>query len=294
MVRASLTALLVGSREQRLVLQVDGYGMRIALAVVTSVAILALTACGSDEPEVPQVSPSDAEASVAAPQSESPTEEPEGPSDEELRQFVELINTNQPDDMKRALDLTAPGSAASAVVTVWHARYTAGQQAGYELPEPREVTGGDGRFKVCSNEPPCQAFGAFKAQGDLVADFAIDGKRIKDRVILGSKTKYKIGDLATARLIGSYKFASDGSLGIYLEVTTRADVILGWDSDGYVGPDGAQVGMTEVTVPGTLRSGARAIIAYYFPTAELGGDLFITAVEDGGAQRDEDATIPTG
>lgn len=268
--------------------------MRTLAAVVSTVAILALAACGGDEPEVPQVSPSEAEASVAAPQSESPTEEPEGPSDEELRQFVELVSTSQPDDIKRALDLTAPGSAAHAVVTVWHARYTAGQQAGYDLPEPREVTGSDGRFKVCADEPSCQTYGAFKAQGDLIADFAIDGKRIKDRVVLGSKTKYKIGDLATARLIGSYKFASDGSLGIYLEVTTRADVILGWDSDAYVGPDGAQVGMTEATVPGTLRSGASAIVAYYFPPAELGGELFITAVEDGGAQRDEDATIPTG
>jgi hypothetical protein len=273
-------------------------GMRIALAVVSSVALIALTACSNDEPEVPQVSPREAEASVAVPPIESPAEEPEGPSDEDLRQFVELVSTNQPNDMKRALDLTAPDSAARAVVTVWNARYTATQQAGYDLPEPRTVTDGDGdgdgSFEVCSKEPPCQTYSAFTAQGDLIADFAIDGKRIRDRVILGSKKKYTIGDLATARLIGSYKFASDGSLGIFLEVTARADVTFGWDSDAYVGPDGAQVGTNAVEGPGTLRSGARAIVAYYFPKAQLGGDLFITAVEDGGAQRDENATIQTG
>lgn len=268
--------------------------MRIALAVVSSVALIALTACSSDEPGVTQVSPSEADASEVDPPSESPAEEQEGPSEEDLRQFVELLTTNQPDDVKRALDLTAPGSSARAVVVVYTARYTATEQAGNDLGEPRTVTGGDGSFEVCSKEPPCQTFEDFKAQGDLIADFSIDGKRIRDQVILGSKKMYSIGDLATARLIGSYKFVSDGSLGIFLEVNARAAVTFGWDSDAYVGPDGAQVGMNGMEGPGTLRSGASAIVAYYFPKAELGGDLFITAVEDGGAQRDEQATIQTG
>lgn len=268
--------------------------MRIAHAVISSVTLIALAACGSDEPDAQQVPPSEAEASVAGSASESPTEEPQGPSDEALRQFVELVSTNQPDDMKRALDLTAPDSAARAVVTVWHARYTATQQAGYDLGDPRTVGGGDGSFDVCSKEPPCQTYSAFKSQGDLIADFAIEGKRMRDQVILGSKKKYAVGDLATARLIGSYKFASDGSLGIFLEVTAHADVTLGWETDAYVAPDGAQVSMNGVEVPGTLRPGARATVAYYFPRAQLGGDMFITAVEDGGAQRDENVTIETG
>lgn len=284
----------ISEQQQRGVASWSMSAMRIAHAVLSSAAILALTACGSDGPEVPQANRSEAEASVAVPQNESPTEEPDGPSADELRQFVELVNTNQPDDMKRALKFTAPASAARAVVTIWHARFTSGQQAGFDLPDARAVSGRDGRFEVCSNETPCQTYGAFKAQGDLIADFAIDGKRIRDLVILGSKEQHPLGDLATARLIGSYKFASDGSLGIFLEITARADVTFGWDSDGYVAPDGAQVGTNSFTGPSTLRSGARATVAYYLPTAQLGGDLFITAVEDGGAQRHENATIHTG
>jgi len=269
-------------------------GMRIALAVVSAAALLALAACSSDEPEVPQVSGSEASASVAG-QSETPSEEPPpGPTNEDLRRFVELAVSGNPTDLERAKRMTAPESGARAVITVWHARYSAAQQAGYDLPEQDTVNGGDGAFEVCSKEPPCQTWNGFKAKGDLIADFAIDRERMRERVILGSKKKYEFGGLATARLIGSYRFVSDGSLGIYLEVTARADVTFGWDSDAYVGPNGAQVGIAEVTVPGTLRSGATAIIAYYLPTAELGGDLFLTAVEDGGAQRDEDATIHTG
>jgi hypothetical protein len=271
--------------------------MRIGPALVSIVAMVALTACGSNnEPSASQVSTNEAEASVAAPEPESPSEGPvesEAPTDDDLRKFVDLISTNQPTDLKRALKLTAPGSAAHSVVTVWHARYAAGEQAGFELPEPRTVTGSDGSFDVCSTDS-CQTYGTFLAQGPLIADFALDGKRIRDRVILGSKKVYSIGDLATARLIGSYRFVSDGSLAVYLEVTARTNVTFGWSGDSYVGPDGAQVGMTEATSPGTLRPGARAIIAYYFPTARLGGDIFITAVEDGGAQRDVDVTIPTG
>jgi len=84
-------------------------------------------------------------------------------------------------------------------------------------------------------------FADFKAQGDLIADFSIDGNRMKNRVILGSNKTFPLGDLATARLIGSYKFSSDGSLGIFLEVSAKANVTFGWDSDAYVGPNGAQV-----------------------------------------------------
>lgn len=268
--------------------------MRIAQVVVSSIALVVLTACSSDDPEVPQVSPSEAEASVVNTPSETPAQEPTGPSDEDLRQFIDLVNTNRPDDVKKALAFTAPDSAARAVVTVWQARYTATEQAGYDLGEPSTVTGGEGSFEVCSKEPPCQTWGVFKAQGDLIADFAIDGKPMQDRVILGSKKKIKIGDLGTARLIGSYKFVSNGGVSVFLEVNASADVTFGWDSDAYVAPDGAQVGTSAVEGPGTLRSGARAIVAYYFPKAQLGGDLFITAVEDGGAQRDENVTIQTG
>ena len=147
---------------------------------------------------------------------------------------------------------------------------------------------------MCLKKPPCQTWSGFRAEGDLIADFAIDKKRMRGRVVLGTKKQYQIGDWATARLIGSYKFVSNGGVGIYLEVTAKTDVTLGWDSDAYVGPDGAQVGMSGIEAPGTLRSGARATVGYYFPEAELGGDLYMLAVEDGGAQRDENMTINTG
>lgn len=267
--------------------------MRTRVSVLLSTFVFALTACGGDDSPAPQVAPSEAEASVAASPSESTVEEPKGPSDDDLRQFVQAITETQPDEVKQALDLTAPGSAARAIATVFVARWTAAQQAGFDLPEASSITGEDGRFEAC-REDSCQVFADFKAQGDLIADFSIDGNRMKNRVILGSNKTFPLGDLATARLIGSYKFSSDGSLGIFLEVSAKANVTFGWDSDAYVGPNGAQVGINEVTVPGTLRAGGRAIVAYYLPTAELGGDLFVTAVEDGGAQRDVTTTIPTG
>src|SRR5215207_10159123 len=106
------------------------FGMRIVLAAVSTVAILALAACSSDEPEVPQVAPSEADASVADSPSESASEEPVGPTDEDLRRFVELVSTDRPDGALQALKMTAKGSSARAVVTVWHARYTASQTAG--------------------------------------------------------------------------------------------------------------------------------------------------------------------
>lgn len=268
--------------------------MRTSLAVISSVAILALTACGGDDPEeVGQVAPGETKASVADPPSEAASEVPVGPTDEDLRQFVELLSTNQPNDVMQALKMTSKGSAAHAVLTVWNARDTASQTAGNDSSEPSTIAGSDGSFEVCSKEPPCQTWSGFKADGDLIAEFAIDGKRMRDRVILGPKRQFQIGGLATTRLIGSYKFVSTGGVGIYLEVTAKADVTLGWDSDAYVGPDGAQVGTNGVDSPGTLRSGAKAIIGYYFPEAELGGELYITAVEDGGAQRDENVTIQT-
>ena len=106
--------------------------MRMASAALTIATILALTSCGDgdDRSDVPQVASSQADASVADSPSESPTTEPAGPTGEELRLFVELLTTNQPDDAMQAFKMTAKVSAARAVVTVWHARYMASQMAG--------------------------------------------------------------------------------------------------------------------------------------------------------------------
>lgn len=270
--------------------------MHSSIAVILTVAILALTGCsGSEnEPGVPQVGPSESDVSVAESPSESASEQPVGPTDEDLRKFVELISANDPDDTMKALKMTAKGSVARAVLTMYVARDTASQTAGNNMSDPSTITGGDGTFKVCSKEAPCQKWSNFKAEGDLIADFSIDKKVMRDRVILGTKKELRIGDLATARLIGSYKFVSSGGVAVFLEVKAKANVTLGWDSDVYVAPDGAQVAMSGLDAPGTLRAGGRAIVGYYFPEAELGGDAYLLAVEDGGAQRDENFTIKTG
>lgn len=271
-------------------------GMRNALAAISTFAILATAGCsGSDDKsDVPQVGPSESGPSVVDSPSQSPTPEPVGPTDEDLRKFVELISTNDPDDTMKAYKMTAKGSVARAVLTVYHARDTASQTAGRDTSEPSTITGGQGTFKVCSKEPPCQKWSDFKAKGELIADFSIDKKVMRDRVILGSQRQIRIGDLATARLIGSYKFVSSGGVAVFLEMTAKANVTLGWDTDVYVDPDGAQVAMSALDAPGTLRSGARAVVGYYFPEAELGGEAYLLAVEDGGAQRDENFTIKTG
>jgi hypothetical protein len=272
--------------------------MRSAFAATLSVVILGLTSCGGGDPEsrVPQAAPSEADASLVESPSESATAEAEsvGPTDEDLRQFVELLSKGTPNDTIQALKMTSKGSVANAVLTIYKARDTASQTAGNGESKPDTIIGGDGTFQVCSKKPPCQTWTGFKAEGNLIADFTIDGKRMGDRVILGSKKQYQFGDLATARLIGSYKFVSTGGVGIYLEVNAKAAVTLGWDSDAYVGPDGAQVSSSAVDSPGTLRPGASAIVGYYFPEAKLGGDVYLLAVEDGGAQRDENITIKTG
>lgn len=274
--------------------------MRAAFAALAIASLLAFAGCGgaNDEPEVPQASGSEAEASVAGQETETSTEtdEPEGPTDEDVRMFVDLISSNKLEDQQRALQLTAPNSSANAALTVWIARDTAYQQAGGEEAKPRRVSGSGGKFKVCSKEPPCQIYAGFKAEGDLIADFMIDGKRMRDRVILGSKKKYAVGGLATARLVGSYEYVSSGGLVIVLEVTARSDVSFGWSTDAYVSPNGTQLSTTSTITPGTLRSGARALVYYYYEAeaADLGGDLYVTAVEDGGAQRDAEVKIPTG
>lgn len=272
--------------------------MRAALVSLLVGSALALTAgCGGDQkPAAPQVSGREADASVAGESSPSVEQEPVGPTDEDLRQFVELSDTNDPSDTAKALRLTAPNSAANAVLTVWLARDKARQLAGGEAAQPSRITGGDGRFKVCSKEPPCQVFSGFKAKGDLIADFAIDGHGMRDRVILGSSKKYRVGDLATARLIGSYESVSTGGVSIVFDISARTDVTFGWTSDAYVNPNGTQLSPSDTITPGTLRAGSKATIYYYLDAeaAELGGDLYMTAVEDGGAQRDVEVKIPTG
>lgn len=264
---------------------------RLNLAALTLAVLFAATACNDEEPKVPQVSGDNASASIVD-DSESPAPEQDGPTAEELDKFFAQIASLEPDKMKRAMRLTAEGSVARAWLTMYHARSLASQQSG-DPWDPATSSRTDDGYKVCFEKADCARY-TVKARGDLVADVTIDGKPLKKRLILGSAKKIPVGDLVTVRLIGSQSLVSSGDLVIALEATAKASVTLGWSSDGYVGPDGVQSATSGTTGPSPLRAGATSIFVYVVPDAKIGGDLYITAVEDGGAQRDATATIPTG
>lgn len=259
--------------------------------LVGSAATLLLTAsaCSSDDPEVPQVTGSEASASVAG-ETEPSSNAPSGPTHEDLDRFFDAVASADPVRLQKVLRMTADGSLAKAWLTMYRARSLASQQAGDQWPVDKVTTNGD-EYKLCS-KGHCDTF-RVKARGTQLADLTINRKSLKGRIILGSKKTYRVGDLVTLRLIGSYRLVSTGDLVIAVEATAHTNVTLGWTSDAYVGPDGVQGSPSSTTGPGTLRADARGTYVYAIPQAKVGGDLYITAVEDGGAQRDATATIHT-
>lgn len=256
---------------------------------VLACLLLVVPACGEDGPEFPQVSEGDASASVVD-DTESASTAPRGPSQEDLDRFFDSVASAEPERLQKALAMTADGSNAEAWLRMYRARSLASQQAGEPWTAANVTTTGQ-RYKLCRKND-CDVFGV-KARGDRIADLTINGNGLKGRIILGSRKPYPVEGLVTLRLIGSYKLISTGDLVIAVEAVAHADVTLGWTSDAYVGPDGVQGSPSATTGTSTLRNGATGTYVYTIPDAKIGGDLYVTAVEDGGAQRDATATIPT-
>lgn len=252
----------------------------IGLALAVSIAPV-LVGCSSGSPSVPA---DDATANViqSDEQSAEPqSEEPEGPSEADVRAYFEALATYDPAVMTDAVELAAPGSNAQAYAIYLRGIAQSDRDGGYPA-QPSTVTRIEDGYQVCEDAgsgEECADYTNIQHDGDQIADFYTGGDPLSGRLSLGSGEAQPLGEAGSATLVAAYKSIA-GAVVVVFEVSSNTDGM--WAVATYTAPDGRQANASRTSGPSDLGSGAFANYTYIFEGAEFGGQVSLRAIDGNG------------
>jgi hypothetical protein len=270
--------------------------MRTIAAIVALIATLLLSACSSSPPATttesgsPEPVPTIEQSSPV----ESPTEK--GPDSTATLEWFELVATNDPEPQMEAAKKAAPDSLAAAWVT---------QQADVNqswldegIPtEPDMVEPTDDGYKTCRAQEDgtvCTEFASIELRDGRVANFTVKKKKLDGRLALGQGDKVRLGSLATAEFLSSYKTATSEDLYVNLRVRSKTkDIDLNSYSAAYREPSGRQVKAEIAHGPSELVADSHANVTIVFRRAKPGG-VVTFAVSDAKTLDEAAAKIKVG
>jgi hypothetical protein len=209
-------------------------------------------------------------------------EAPEGPSNEDVRDYLANIFSGDLAKKKAALVQAQEGSVAHAYA--YHQMQVAQAQVdgGEDLGEPETVTESDGAFRVCekgkSSDDACSTYGDVKAQGSKIVSFTIDGNSLPERISIGNGRKFKAGSLGTVKLLSAYQTISRGMF-IVVEAQSGPDKVTIDAAPKYRGANGRQAIAGGVSGVTDLDADSTTNLAMVFENAEAGGTLTLTMMD---------------
>ena len=258
---------------------------------LASVASLGLSACSGDAPSSPAEDSAAnvvQSAEVEDPQSE---EEPEGPSQAELKAYFEALASGDPGTMAEAVEMAAPGSNAEAYAIYLAAASQADRDGGYSA-EPQTVKTVDGGFETCTDgtgDDTCSVYTNIQHDGEKIADFDAGDYPLAGRLSLGNGEAQALGTAGEATLVAAYKSISGYVVAVF-EISSATPGM--WPMATYTAPDGRQSQETMRSGPTELGEGAFANYAFFFEGAEFGGQVRLEAIDGNGYDAGE-ATFAT-
>lgn len=266
-------------------------------AVPLLLCALLLTGCGGSD-----VRPADADSTVTqvdqgaeAPVEAStptPSEEPDLPSDDDVRAYVDAVASSNVATFEKAMKLTKTGSLAEAYLTYEIASENANIDGGYPTSSTLVgITSKKGGYQACytgdAADPVCFLYTDVEGSDGKIVDFTINGLELENRISVGNGTfvpgtAYGVsGKFAT-----SYVTAADNNLIITFQLHTTA-VPVSIISATYRSPDGRQSQAANIAGPYDLAPRSLANFSAMFPGAKPGGTVTLSFYRENAA----DATV---
>lgn len=238
-----------------------------AILLATTLGVL-LSACGDDSPAVPQVSGT---VSSVPSVSTSPLQ-PVGPSETQLRQFFTALGSDESTQLRRALKLAAPGSAARAYTEYLYYRALSEEQGGNNRL-PQSVTQVAGGWTACppkKEQGACITFSDIQAKGNLIASYTTNGKDLGTRMVAGGQESFAVGTVAEARFVTAYRSVQSNYTFIVVQVRNGGAKAFVSDSTAYQTPNGTQINNAGTDGPVDFLPHGRAYLTLMFPGAPPG------------------------
>ncbi|GAA3050626.1 MULTISPECIES: hypothetical protein [Actinomycetes] len=260
------------------------------------IALLALTGCGAgDSPTVTEAPPETIEPAAADDSTEEaePEDDPDLPSEDQLHEFVEAIAASTPSALRDAADLVVPHSPAADYLTYFTHLQEANIDAGFteERGETGDVKDGYEACATYDGETSCTAYTEFTGQDGQIYSFLIEGRKIEDRLIVGSGESVETLGGSTVEFIAAYLNANDTHLLVAHELHT-GDARLQMPLASYRGPSGRQSQSDGDWDAWNLAPDSMSHYVASFPGAELGGELHLEVFDEDGWDSDT-VVLPT-
>lgn len=253
-----------------------------SLAGIAALSLIAACGGGGSGAETVASAPSVATAtqsSSSTTSAPSPTTSKAAAADPKLLEdFSDAVASySDPDTMRDALKLTAPGSPAFVYVSHLANTSEAALDGGSPLPDQTTDKLSDTEFKACddlTDEATCITFQGFKVNesGKLV-DLTVDKKKISDRLTAGSGEKVTAsGNKFT--FLTAYKSIQSNALFVSVKVESGAKRISpNIYTATYRSPDGKQRTATTAYGPTELDAKSNTIVTMVFKGVVPGGKV---------------------
>ena len=199
-------------------------------------------------------------------------------SDEEVKKYFEALASDNPDEMESVRsEVAEPGSLADAYALHFIHATNSNFDAGFP-PEPSTLNDIDGGYEMCSTDEEgketCTEFTEMESTNGKLADFAVGGNDLRDRISVGDGTKKSAGPLGSVEFLGSY-LQVDGSLAVHARIKTKNLAITGPYTARYRSPEGRQSSTNSASAPEEIDPDSTAYVSFYFPRAKPGGRVTI-------------------
>ncbi|MCW2794023.1 MAG: hypothetical protein JWO76_3121 [Nocardioides sp.] len=209
------------------------------------------------------------------------SEEPDLPSDNDVRAYIDAVASSNVATLERAMKLTKKGSLAEAYLIYQVTGENANIDGGYPtVSDLVGVTSKKGGYQACyagdAADPVCYLYADIEGADGKIVDFTINGLQLEKRISVGngtfvSGTAYGVsGKFAT-----SYVTAADNNLLITFQLRTTADPV-SIISATYRSPDGRQSQAANIAGPYDLAPRSIANFSAMFPGAKPGGTMALS------------------
>lgn len=266
------------------------------------ISLLAVSACGGDgtplshartsTPETEQSETPSETAPVETSRS-AEAEDPELPTDEELETYVMAMASSQPDDIREAETLVAPGSPAEAYLRHIEHSYEAERDGGLSASEPARVTEVEEGFQMCLPQQD-ECVGVFKdfiGDEGLIYSFSIDDRQMEDVVTLGDGSVVEGPGGSEIEFVTAYENAAGTHL-IFNYILRSGETPLMPGYGSYRSPSGRQSQVELLNGTMELMPHSMSHYSAFIPRGELGGELHLD-IRDANGYSLSTVTVPS-
>lgn len=194
----------------------------------------------------------------------------------QLHDYFSALSDLRPAHRRRALGLTAPGSAAHKYVTFQVALAEARRDDGVKAPRTRVVRASTG-YDICAPGPgrhECSQFRNAIVRDGKVVDFDVDGDDIADNLSVGSGRPEELDAGGSVEFLSSYLQPSTGAYWVLFRVrATTAPIRLHLGQARYARVGGAVLEPATRSRQDLVAAGTTFTAALAFPEADVGGTV---------------------